>query len=88
MKVLWLVNGIMPDPAIHLGMAPSVFGGWLVGALGALRSTDYELVICTASKNEGLVGRYPLESAVYYIVKWIFVGYQRWIQRKCFPNPY
>ena len=69
MKVLWLVNGIMPDPAIHLGMAPSVFGGWLVGALGALRSTDYELVICTASKNEGLVGRYPLESAVYYIVK-------------------
>lgn len=69
MKVLWLVNGIMPDPAIHLGMAPSVFGGWLVGALGALRSTDYELVICTTSKNDALVGRYPLESAVYYIVK-------------------
>lgn len=69
MKVLWLVNGIMPEPAVHLGMAPGVFGGWLVGALGALRSTDYELVICTTSKNEALVGRYPLESALYYIVK-------------------
>ena len=69
MKVLWLVNGIMPEPAVHLGMSPSVFGGWLVGALGALRSTDYELVICTTTKTDTLVGRYSLESAVYYIVK-------------------
>lgn len=69
MKVLWLVNVIMPELAAHFGDDPNVFGGWLVGALGALRSTDYEVVVCTTSKNEKLVGRYALENGVYYVVK-------------------
>lgn len=68
MKVLWLINETMPELAVYLGETPSVYGGWLIGALGALRTTDYELVICTTSDNEQRVGRYPLESAVYYIV--------------------
>lgn len=69
MKVLWLINVMMPDVSVHLGQKPSVFGGWLIGALGVLRSTDYEMVICSTSNDEELTGRYELESAVYYIVK-------------------
>ena len=69
MKILWLINQMMPELSAHLGKTPSVFGGWLVGALGALRDTDYELVICTMTDQNVLAGRYPLESAVYYLVK-------------------
>ena len=29
MKILWLVNIVMPELAEHLGRTPSVFGGWL-----------------------------------------------------------
>lgn len=69
MKVLWLINGMLPELSAHLRLAPSVFGGWLIGAQGVLRATDYELVICSMSDKKELVGRYPLESAVYYVVK-------------------
>ena len=69
MKVLWLVNVTMPELAAHFGKSSGVFGGWLIGALGVLRSTDHEVVICTTSKDSARAGRYPLESAVYYVVK-------------------
>ena len=31
MKILWLVNIVMPELAVHLGEKPSVSGGWLTG---------------------------------------------------------
>ncbi len=68
MKILWLVNIVMPELAAHLGITPGVFGGWLTGAQGALRSTEHELVICTTLGNGAPAGRYPLEGAVYYVV--------------------
>lgn len=46
MKVLWLVNIIMPELAEHLGRKPSVFGGWLIGAMNAVREAGHELVVC------------------------------------------
>ena len=69
MKVLWLVNVTMPELSAHFGESSGVFGGWLIGALGVLRSADREVVICTTSKSDSRTGRYPLESAVYYVVK-------------------
>ena len=69
MRVLWLINEMLPDLSICLGKTPGVFGGWLIGALGVLKATDYEMVICTTSEDDALVGRYELESAAYYVVK-------------------
>ena len=51
MKILWLVNIVMPELAVHLGEKPSVFGGWLTGALEAIRSQGHGIVICTTRKN-------------------------------------
>lgn len=51
MKILWLVNIVMPELAVHLGEKPSVFGGWLTGALEAARSAGHGLVICTTRPN-------------------------------------
>lgn len=46
MKILWLVNIVMPELAVHLGEKPRVFGGWLTGALDAVRAAGHELTVC------------------------------------------
>ena len=51
MKILWLVNIVMPELAAHLGRKPSVFGGWLTGAMNAVRQAGHELVICATEQR-------------------------------------
>lgn len=51
MKILWLVNIVMPELAEHLGRKVSVFGGWLTGALHAVRTAGHELVICATESR-------------------------------------
>lgn len=67
MKILWLVNVIMPELSEFLGGKPSVFGGWLSGAMTAIRADDHELVICAASHDIKRIGRYDINSTVYYL---------------------
>lgn len=52
MKILWLVNIVMPELAVHLGEEPSVFGGWLTGALEAVRAAGHSLTVCTTRPTE------------------------------------
>ena len=67
MKILWLVNIVMPELAEHLGRTPSVFGGWLTGAMHAVRKSGHELVICTTEPNTAAAGRYEVKGVTYYI---------------------
>lgn len=66
MKILWLVNIIMPELAVHLGRKPSVFGGWLTGAMNAVREAGHELVIC-ATENRLDVQCCDVSGVRYYI---------------------
>ena len=52
MKILWLVNIVMPELAEHLGRTPSVFGGWLTGAMNAVRAAGHELIICSTEDRQ------------------------------------
>ena len=67
MKVLWLVNIVMPELAEHLGRTPSVFGGWLTGAMHAVRGSGHELVICTTEERADVL-RKTVGGTVYYLV--------------------
>ncbi len=67
MKILWLVNIVMPELAEHLGRTPSVFGGWLTGAMHAVRGSGHELVICTAEPRADVL-RETVGGTVYYLV--------------------
>ena len=69
MKILWLVNIIMPELAEHLGQKPSVFGGWLTGAMEAVRSSGYELSVVTTEKNTKYAGKYAVKGVTYYITE-------------------
>ena len=68
MKILWLVNIIMPELAEHLGGKPSVFGGWLTGAEKAVRCSEHDLVICTTDSDRTRCGRFEIGGVIYYIV--------------------
>ena len=66
MKILWLVNIVMPELARHLGREVSVFGGWLAGAMNAVRSAGHELVIC-ATEQRGDVLCSDVSGVRYYL---------------------
>ena len=67
MKILWLVNIVMPELSAHLRRNPSVFGGWLSGAMNAVRESEHDLVICTTEKRP-VIQRYDVSSVRYYLV--------------------
>jgi len=67
MKILWLVNIVMPELADHLGRTPSVFGGWLTGAMHAVRESGHDLVICTTEQRSDVLRR-TVNGTVFYIV--------------------
>lgn len=68
MKILWLVNIVMPELAEHLGQTSTVFGGWLIGAMNAVRAAGHQMVICTTRDDPKLCGRYEVQGVTYYIV--------------------
>lgn len=76
MKILWLVNIIMPELAEHLGGKPSVFGGWLTGALEAIRKSENDLVIVTNNSNKR-PGKYVVNGIIYYITAGVEISEER-----------
>ena len=67
MKILWLVNIVMPELAEYLGRTPSVFGGWLTGAMNAVRAASHDLIICTTESRTGIL-HVTVGDIAYYIV--------------------
>lgn len=67
MKILWLVNIVMPELAVHLGRKPSVFGGWLTGAMNAVCAAKYELVICATEQRDDVCFS-DVSGVRYYVV--------------------
>ena len=68
MKILWLVNIVMPELAVHLGEKPSVFGGWLSGALEALRAEGHGITICTTREKAHEVRFCPDLNTTYLLL--------------------
>ena len=68
MKILWLVNIVMPELAVHLGEKPIVFGGWLSGALDAIRAAGHGLTICTTRANAEPVRFCPDLNTTYLLL--------------------
>ena len=68
MRILWLVNIVMPELAEHIGLEATVFGGWLIGALNAVRSAGHDLIVCTTRDDGKLCGKYDVRGVTYYIV--------------------
>lgn len=67
MKILWLVNIVMPELAAHLGRKPSVFGGWLIGAMNAVRKAGHELVVCATEPRADVLCS-DVSGVQYYVV--------------------
>lgn len=48
MRILWVVNTVFPDAAIHLGEEPPIYGGWMYGLASDLADAgDTKLAVAT-----------------------------------------
>ena len=65
MKVLWVVNTIFPDAAIHLGMEPPVIGGWMYGMAKDLSETR-EIQLAVATVHSGREAHSFLVNRIHY----------------------
>ena len=67
MKILWLVNIMMPDLSEKLGLNKAVSGGWLSGALGAVRKSENDIVIVTTVSSFGEKKCFEINGVRYYV---------------------
>ncbi len=69
MKILWLVNIVMPELAVHMGRTPSVFGGWLTGALNAVRAAGHHITVCTTGETNSEVCYHADRQTTYLLLE-------------------
>ncbi|GAA5219845.1 glycosyltransferase family 4 protein [Membranihabitans marinus] len=66
-KILWIVNQIQPDLSTHLGLSPSVFGGWVHETINSLKQEgDLELgIVCLGEKT---LAEYRVSEVTYFLI--------------------
>lgn len=68
MKVLWIVNAILPYPSKMLGIEKTVFGGWLLGLLDSLnKKKDVEIAVATTYDGKDFKRFYDGKN-IYYLL--------------------
>lgn len=69
MKILWIINTILPYPSKKLGMTPTVFGGWLNSLLDGLISSSEikKIAVATVYKGKKLQ-KFEDKKIIYYLI--------------------
>lgn len=68
MNVLWIANTIFPDAAVHMGLPPPVFGGWMYGLARDLAQTgELRLAVATVYNGKDLL-TFEINGIGYYLV--------------------
>jgi len=69
MKILWIINTILPFPSNKIGIEPTVFGGWLNSLLdGLINSNEIKkIAIATVYNGEKLL-KFTDEKITYYLI--------------------
>lgn len=70
MKILWLINTIMPAQAQKYNLPGTSMGGWINGMLEALRDKNIEISICAVSRGVQETQFFSEEEIGYYTVPW------------------
>lgn len=68
MKILWIVNIILPYPSAKLGKKPNVFGGWMNALMNSLiQNNDVKLAVA-ATYNGNKMLKFSDGKIVYYLI--------------------
>lgn len=68
MKILWVVNTVFPDAAIHIGIQPPVFGGWMYGLANDLAmSGNISLAVATVYSGKEIKS-FEINNIQYYLI--------------------
>lgn len=68
MKIVWLVNIVMPELAEELGLWKTSLGGWLVGQLEGLKNTGNDITIITVPADVNEIVYRKINNINYYLV--------------------
>lgn len=69
MKVLWLVNILLPKAARHLGSGQSLSGGWLIDLADQISSfEDVQLCVASISNAVSQLTRFKVDGILYYVI--------------------
>lgn len=69
MKVLWVINTILPYPAEKLNMKPTVFGGWLNALFENIRHNKKIKEIIIISFYNGVnIAKFVDKNTIYYLI--------------------
>lgn len=69
MKILWLVNSVLPYPTEILGLKKNVFGGWLISSLNNLSSnSEVEKIAIVATYSGKELHKIENEKITYYVI--------------------
>jgi len=68
MKILWIINTILPYPAQKLNMKTSVFGGWLNSLLSELeKSKEIDKIAIVSTYNGNELKKFVDKKITYYL---------------------
>lgn len=68
MKILWLVNVVMPEAGMALNVPGSVFGGWLTGALNGIRDMVEQITIVAPSSKITDIKSCDIDNVKYILI--------------------
>ena len=69
MKILWIINTILPFPSKKIGITPTVFGGWLNSLLEDLIISEEIKKIAIATVYSGdILLKFTDKKVVYYLI--------------------
>lgn len=51
MKIVWLINIVMPELAEELGLWKTSLGGWLIGQMNGLKKTGHQLTVISVTNG-------------------------------------
>lgn len=70
MKVLWLVNIVLPKVGWQLGISSSVFGGWILGALNGIKNV-VDITVATVSTEIDTVKECNIDNVNYIVFPYL-----------------
>ncbi len=69
MKIVWVVNTIMPYPSLKMKLKNNVFGGWLISLLESLKEKkEIDLLAVVATYNGQEIKKFIDGKIIYYLI--------------------
>ena len=68
MRILWLINVMLPDAAKMLGEEESCMGGWIQGSLNSIKQQNIDMCICILTSKVHEINELQMDNISYKLI--------------------